>query len=89
MSAHAALAGGALDVDVLVHTLDVADGGIDAGGDCFDVHGDGVKTTIQCRKTLTCPILVVPKEIRVQIQYRVIPHGITVSIPQTKRKALL
>lgn len=75
MSAHAALAGGALDVDVLVHALDVADGGIDAGGDCFDVHGDGVKTAIQCRKTLTCPILVVPTEIGVQIQYRATGEG--------------
>lgn len=75
MSAHAALAGGALDVDVLVHALDVADGGIDAGGDCFNVHGDGVKTTIQRRKTLTCTILVVPKEIRVKSQYRANREG--------------
>lgn len=30
MSSHTALAGRALDVDVLVHALDVNDGGIDA-----------------------------------------------------------
>lgn len=62
MSAHPTLAGRALDVDVLVHALDVADGGVDAGRDCVDLHRDGVQTTIQCRETLTCPVLIVPKE---------------------------
>lgn len=62
MSAHATLAGRALDVDVLIHALDVAHGGVDAGGDCVDLHRDGVQTTIQCRETLTCPVLIVPKE---------------------------
>lgn len=62
MSAHTTLAGRALNVDVLVHALDVADSGVDAGGDCFDLHGDGVQTTIQCRKTLTCAVLIVPEE---------------------------
>lgn len=66
MSAHATLAGGALDVDVLVHALDVADSGIDAGGDCVNLHRDGVQTTIQCRETLTCPVLIVPKEVTVK-----------------------
>jgi len=71
VSAHAALAGRALDVDVLEHALDVADGGVDAGGDCVDLHGDGVQTTIQCRETLTCTILIVPKEkgCRVQVGF--------------------
>ena len=62
MSAHATLAGRALNVDVLVHALDVADSGIDAGGDRFDLHGDGVQTTIQSREPLTCAVLVVPEE---------------------------
>lgn len=62
MSAHAALARRALDVDVLIHALDVADGGIDAGGDCVNLHRDGVQTTIHCREPLTCPVLIVPKE---------------------------
>lgn len=60
--AHATLAGGALNIDVLVHALDMADGGIDAGGDCVNLHQDGVQTTIQCRETLTCPVLIVPEE---------------------------
>lgn len=62
MPAHATLAGGAFDIDVLVHALDVADGGIDAGGDCVNLHRDGVQTTIQRRETLTCPVLIVPEE---------------------------
>lgn len=61
MSAQAGLAGQALDVDVFVHALDVADGGVDAGGDCVNLHLDGVQTTIQGGETLTCAVLVVPK----------------------------
>lgn len=61
MSAHATLAGRALDVDVLVHALDVADSGVDAGGDRINLHRDGVQTTIQRRETLTSPVLIVPK----------------------------
>lgn len=62
MSAHAALAGRALDVDVFVHGLDVGDGGVDAGGDCVNLHLDGVQTTIQGRETLTCAVLIVPEK---------------------------
>lgn len=62
MSAQAALAGRALDVDVFVHALYMADRGVDAGGDRVDLHLDGVQATIQGRETLTCAILVVPKE---------------------------
>lgn len=62
MSAQATLAGRALDVDVLVHALDMVDGGVDAGGDRVDLHRDGIQATIQRRKTLTCPVLIVPKE---------------------------
>lgn len=61
--AHATLAGRALDVDVLVHALDVADGGVEAGGDRVDLHRDGVQTTVQSRETLTRPVLVVSKEV--------------------------
>lgn len=62
VSAHATLAGRALNVDVLIHALHMADSGIDAGGDCVNLHGDGIQTTIQCRETLTCPVLVVPDD---------------------------
>lgn len=72
MSAHATLAGRALDVDVLVHALDVADGGVDAGRDRIDLHGDGVQTTIQSRETLTCPVLVVPKEGQMRIKVMIL-----------------
>lgn len=61
LSAQAALAGRALNVDVLVHALDVADGGVDTGGYGVDLHLDGVQTTIQGRETLTCPVLIVPE----------------------------
>lgn len=71
--AHATLAGRALDVDVLVHALDVADGGVEAGGDCVDLHRDGVQTTIQSRETLTRPVLIVSKEVcQVCVHYSVI-----------------
>lgn len=63
MLAHATLAGRALDVDVLVHALDVADGGVEAGGDRVDLHRDGVQTAIQSRETLTRPVLVVSGEV--------------------------
>lgn len=61
MSAHAALARGALDVDVLVHALDVADGSVDAGGDGFNLQRDGVQTAVQCGETLPSPVLIVPE----------------------------
>lgn len=61
MSAHATLARGALDVDVLVHALDVADGGVDAGGDGFNLQSDGVQTAVQCGETFPRPVLVVPE----------------------------
>lgn len=60
MSAHATLAGGALDVDVLVHALDVADGGVDARRDGFDLLRDGVQSAVHGGETLPCPVLVVP-----------------------------
>lgn len=62
MSTHATLTGRALDVDVLVHALDVADGGVDAGRDRVNLHRDRVQSAIQRRETLTCPVLVVPKD---------------------------
>lgn len=61
MSAHAALASGALDVDVLVHALDVADGGVDAGGDGFNLQRDGVQTSVQRVEALPSPVLIVPE----------------------------
>lgn len=61
MPAHAALACGALDVDVLVHALDVADGGVDAGGDGFNLQGDGVQTSVQRVEALPGPVLIVPE----------------------------
>lgn len=61
VSAHAAMARGALEVDVLVHALDMADGGVDARGDGFDLHSNGVQTAVQRGETLPCPVLVVPE----------------------------
>lgn len=61
VSAHATMARGALEVDVLVHALDVADGGVDARGDGFNLHSDGVQTAVQRRETLPCPVLIVPE----------------------------
>ena len=56
----AALARGTLNVDVLVHALDMADCGVDAWGDGVDLHIDGVKASIQRGETLTSAVLVVP-----------------------------
>lgn len=61
VSAHATMARGALQVDVLVHALDMADGGVDARGDGFNLHSDGVQTAVQCGETLPCPVLIVPE----------------------------
>lgn len=61
VSAHAIMARGALQVDVLVHALDMADGGVDARGDGFNLHSDGVQTAVQRRETLPCPVLIVPE----------------------------
>lgn len=66
MSAHATLAGGALHVDVLVHALDVADRGVDAGGNRVNLHRDGIETTIQSREALTRPVFIVPKKVLCQ-----------------------
>lgn len=41
------MARGALEVDVLVHALDVADSGVDARGYGFNLHHDGVETAVQ------------------------------------------
>lgn len=62
MSAQATLAGRALYVDVLVHALNMADRGIDAGGDGVNLHVDGVQTTVQSGEAFTCAVLVVPWE---------------------------
>lgn len=62
MSPHATLAGRALNVNVLVHALDMADSGVDARGDGVNLHLDGVKTTVQSREAFTCAVLVIPKE---------------------------
>lgn len=61
MSAQATLAGRALDADIFVHALDVAHGGVDAGGHCVDFHLNRFQATIQGRETFTCPVLIVPK----------------------------
>lgn len=61
MSPQAALAGGALHIDVLVHALDVVDRGVDAGGDGVDLHLDGVQTAIRGGEAFACTILIVPK----------------------------
>lgn len=61
VSAHASLARGALEVDVLEHALDMVDGGVDARGHGFNLHGDGVQTAVQRRETLPCPVLIVPE----------------------------
>lgn len=61
VSAHATLARGAFEVDVLVHALDMADSGIDARGDGFNLHSDGVQPAVQRRETLPCPVLIVPE----------------------------
>lgn len=61
MSAHAALARGALDVDVPVHVLHVADGSVDAGGDGFNLQRDGVQTAVQRVEALRSPVLIVPE----------------------------
>lgn len=61
MFAQATLAGRALHIDVLVHALDMVDGGVDAGGDGVDLHLDGVQTAFQGRETFPCTILIVPK----------------------------
>ena len=53
------LAGGALHVDVLVHALDVADRGVDAGGDGVDLHLNGDHSGIQRGEALSCAVLVV------------------------------
>lgn len=60
MPAHATLAGGALDVYVLVHALDVIDSGVDAGGDGLDLQRDGVQTAVQRGESLARPVLIVP-----------------------------
>lgn len=60
VSAHATLARGALDVDVLVHALDMAEGGVDAGDDGFNLQRDGVQTAVQRGEALPRPVLVVP-----------------------------
>lgn len=61
VSAHATMARGALEVDVLVHALDVADGGVDARGHGFNLHNDGVQAAVQRGETLPCPVLIVPE----------------------------
>lgn len=48
LSAKATLAGRALDVDVFVHALDMAHGGINAGRDCVNLHLNRVQTAVQC-----------------------------------------
>ena len=64
MASEAALARGALDVDVLVHALDVADCGVDAGGDGVDLHIDGVKASVQRGEALACAVLVVSGDLK-------------------------
>lgn len=75
------MARGALEVDVLVHALDMADGGVDAGGDGFDLHSNGVQTAVQRGETLPCPVLVVPEGDRLSLYPFACAGGATRPLP--------
>lgn len=61
MAAQPRLAGGALNVDVLVHALHVVDSVVDAGRDGVDLHLDGTHAGVQRAEALAGTVLVVAR----------------------------
>lgn len=80
MSTQATLARRALDADVLVHALDVAHSGVDAGGQRFDLHLNGVQAAIQGRESLTCPVFIVPEQVCFHHDMETSVHGVTQTV---------